>query len=112
MIALAMVGQAQSTRQGRIERIVVALIAAVGLRLAGMACNNIVVMNAAAVPVLYALPLTAIAGSALILRRSSRPGRRGGPSLRDRMADAFAPLAARMLPLRGLAPVGRAGRGG
>ena len=64
MIALALVGQAQSTRQSRIERIVLALFAAVGLRLAGMACSNIVVMKAAAVPVLYALPLVGIAGSA------------------------------------------------
>ncbi len=110
MIALALVGQAQSTRQSRIERIVVALFAAVGLRLAGMACSNIVVLNAAAVPVLYALPLAGIAGSALLIARNTQP-RRGASSLRDRLAQAFAPLTARFRPDGGLAPSGRARRG-
>jgi lipopolysaccharide export system permease protein len=110
MIALALVGQAQSTRQSRIERIVVALFAAVGLRLAGMACSNIVVLNAAAVPVLYALPLVGIAGSALLIARNTQP-RRGASSLRDRLAQAFAPLTARFRPDGGLAPSGRARRG-
>jgi lipopolysaccharide export system permease protein len=96
-IALALVGQAQSTRQSRIERIVVALVAAIGLRLSGMACSNVVVMKAAAVPVLYALPLAAVAGSALLLARNGR-ARRGGPSVRDRLADAFEPLKAKLTP--------------
>jgi len=38
--------------------------------------------------------------------------RRGGRSLRDRLAQAFAPLTARFRPDRGLALSGRAGRGG
>jgi lipopolysaccharide export system permease protein len=111
MIALALVGQAHSTRQSRIERIVVAVVAAAGLRLAGMACNNLVMMKTGAVPILYALPLAGIAVSAMLIARNSRP-RRGGPLLRDRLADLFSPLAARMLPVRQAAVAGRAGRGG
>jgi lipopolysaccharide export system permease protein len=60
LIALAAVGQAHSTRQSRVRQIAIAFVAAAALRLAGLALNNIVVLNAAAAPLLYGLPLVAI----------------------------------------------------
>jgi lipopolysaccharide export system permease protein len=93
MIALASVGQAQSTRQNRVERLVFGFVAAAGLRLAGMAVNNIVALKAGMVPVLYALPLGGIALAAIAIVVGARQ-RRGGPTLRDRVADAMAPALA------------------
>ena len=92
MIALAAVGQAQSTRQNRVERVVIAFIAAVAARIAGLALNFVVVLNAAATPLLYALPLSAIVLSAVFIRRGARP--RGSFGLTDRIMDAFAPVQA------------------
>jgi lipopolysaccharide export system permease protein len=60
MIALAAVGQAHSTRQSSVRQITSAFVLAAGLRLGGLALNNVVVLNASAVPLLYALPLAAI----------------------------------------------------
>ncbi len=91
LIGLAAVGQAQSTRQNRVERMVVGVAAAAGLRMAGLAVNNLVVINAAMVPILYAVPLGACAITLLIIAKGARM-RRGGPTLRDRLSDLFAPL--------------------
>jgi lipopolysaccharide export system permease protein len=73
LIALATVGRAQSTRQTRGERIVFGIIAAVGARLVGFAVNNAISINAAFVPVLYAIPLSAMALSIFFMRRNVRP---------------------------------------
>ncbi len=61
MIALAAVGQAQSTRQNRGQALAVAFAGALACRLSGLAINNVVVLNAAAVPLMYAIPLAATA---------------------------------------------------
>ena len=60
LIALAAVGQAHSTRQSSMRPIATAFVLAAGLRLGGLALNNIVILNASAVPLLYGLPLVAI----------------------------------------------------
>jgi len=60
LIALAAVGQAHSTRQSSMRPIATAFVLAAALRLGGLALNNIVVLNASAVPLLYGLPLVAI----------------------------------------------------
>jgi lipopolysaccharide export system permease protein len=60
LIALAAVGQPHSTRQSRVRQIAIAFVAAAALRLCGLALNNVVVLNPAAVPLLYGLPLVAI----------------------------------------------------
>ena len=60
LIALAAVGQAHSTRQSSVRQIATAFVIAAALRLGGLALNNVVVLHAAAVPLLYALPLGAI----------------------------------------------------
>ena len=60
LIALAAVGQAHSTRQSRVRQITIAFVVAATLRLGGLALNNVVTLNAGAVPLLYGLPLLAI----------------------------------------------------
>ncbi len=60
LIALAAVGQAHSTRQSSVRQIATAFVLAAALRLGGLALNNVVVLNAAAVPLLYVLPLGAM----------------------------------------------------
>lgn len=97
MIALAAVGQAQSTRQNRIERVVLAFVGAVAVRIAGLALNFVVVLNAAAVPLLYALPLLTILIAAISIRRGARPRRSLGVS--DGIVDRLAPLAGSMTRL-------------
>jgi len=72
MIALAAVGQAHSTRQSSMRQITSAFVLAAGLRLGGLALNNVVILNAAAVPLLYALPLVAILLPALSIERGRR----------------------------------------
>jgi lipopolysaccharide export system permease protein len=45
---------------------------AAGLRLAGLALNNVVVTNEAATPLLYALPLAGVLGSLIVMERARR----------------------------------------
>jgi len=66
LIALAWVGQAQSTRQNRMHYVVAAFVIAVSARVAGLGLNNIVSIETAMAPLLYVLPIGA-AGVALWL---------------------------------------------
>ncbi|MFA5900084.1 MAG: LptF/LptG family permease, partial [Hyphomicrobium sp.] len=45
LIALAAVGQAHTTRQNRVQQVALAFLIAAGLRLGGLALNNMVVLN-------------------------------------------------------------------
>lgn len=106
MLALAFVGQAQSNRQNRMEPVVFAFVAAAAVRLGGLAANNLVVLKAAWVPLLYAIPLVTIALTVLMIRRNARP--RPGPSAWDRISLALEDVTAK-LPrprLRRLTPAG------
>jgi lipopolysaccharide export system permease protein len=91
LIALAAVGQAHSTRQNRVQQVAIAFVVAAALRLGGLAMNNIVVTDAAATPLLYALPLSAMLASLMLMERGRRrlstsrfPG-----ILLDPIVDAF-----------------------
>lgn len=95
LIALTAVGQAQSTRQNRNQIVAVAFVLAAGLRLGGLALNNVVALNAAMVPVLYAIPLGAIFFSVLRMERSRRSMRRAGPVAR--MFEAILALPGRLI---------------
>jgi lipopolysaccharide export system permease protein len=110
LIALAAVGQAHSTRQNRVQQVALAFVIAAVLRLGGLAMNNVVVTNAQATSLLYALPLTGMLLALLVIDR----GRRRLAT--SRLADViFEPinrlgsLLARLLPgrlrgARGAAP--------
>jgi lipopolysaccharide export system permease protein len=93
MIALVSAGQAQSTRQNRMQALAGGFLAAIFCRLAGLAVNNIVVLKPAAVPLLYAIPLvTAAAGAYLVYRG---PSKRTGPSLVEGFTDAVSSIGSR-----------------
>lgn len=93
LIALASVGQAQSTRQNRSERMVIGFVLATATRVAGLAVNNLVVLKAGMIPVLYALPLGAIAIAGVVMMHNARPHRTH--SLFEPLADALRPLLRR-----------------
>ncbi len=75
LLALAFAGHAESTRQSRMQSVVVAFVLAVGIRLGGLAVNNLVVLKPAAVPLLYALPLSGILLALLMIKARVRSGR-------------------------------------
>lgn len=99
MVALAAVGQAQSTRQNRMERVVFAFVAALAARITGLALNFVVVLNAAAVPLLYLLPLGAILLSLLSIVRGGR--QRAGVSRLDRISEGLGAMTQRLAGLVG-----------
>lgn len=94
MIALATVGQAQSTRQNRVAAVLAGLFIAAGVRLAGLALNNIVVTTPAAVPLLYAVPLGAMLAAVFVMRRAAVP--RPGPAYTERLIDTVTGAATAM----------------
>ena len=104
LIALAFVGQAQSTRQNRLEAIIIGFLGAAGLRLGGLAFNNLVVLRSSAVPFLYLLPLASCLISLAIIARNARPRR--GPTVRERLRRLGYAIQDRMPA----APVSRHGR--
>ena len=78
MIALAAVGQAKSTRQNRSQLLVYGFVTGVACRVTGLAVSNLVVLNAAFVPALYALPCGAALISLAMMSRTSQPKQGGG----------------------------------
>jgi lipopolysaccharide export system permease protein len=106
LIALAAVGQAHSTRQSRIQQVAVAFVLAAALRLGGLALNNIVALNAGAVPLLYGLPLAAMLASLWIMERGRR--RLSSGTMGRFFADSFSELGAGLRRLASL-PAGAGG---
>ncbi len=94
LIALAAVGQAQSTRENRSERLVMGFIMAVGVRVAGFAANTLVVKSASMTFLLYLLPLGAIVGALISLYRGARPHKRF--SISEAISDRLGPLLSRL----------------
>lgn len=82
LIVVAFLGQARTNRQGRMQTLIAAFVTATGLRLAGLAVNNLITLKASAVGLAYALPLGAIVLAALAAywrmapRRQSFAGRK------------------------------------
>lgn len=94
LMATAMIGQAQSTRQNRNLRMGICFAAGVGLRLTGLAVNNLVTINAALFPLLYIIPFAGIVASLVLIVRGARPGR--APKMIDRLADAVSAMLGRL----------------
>jgi lipopolysaccharide export system permease protein len=107
LIALAAVGQARSTRQSRIQQVTIAFVIAAALRMGGLAMNNIVVLNADAVPLLYGLPLAGILGSLWVIERahSKLPSGR----LARLIAGTFDGLGAGLRQIASALPIGARG---
>ena len=75
MLAVAFIGHAQTTRQNRVQAIVLAFVIAALCRLVGLAGNNIVALRESAVWIVYALPLGAVL-FAMILAKTGMQRRR------------------------------------
>jgi lipopolysaccharide export system permease protein len=101
LIALAAVGQVHSIRQSRIQQVALAFVIAAILRLGGLALNNVVVLDASAVPLLYGLPLGTILAALWVIERARHRLRRG----------IFERLLGALGSLRRLAPLPLAARG-
>lgn len=95
MIALAAAGRPASTRQNRLQQIVAGFAAATGCRLAGMAANNLVALDASATLLLYGIPLLASAAALAVLRRSPRGGSTLIGRIWDRLAGILPPWPSR-----------------
>jgi lipopolysaccharide export system permease protein len=71
LIVVAYVGQAQSTRQNRVQATASGFFVAATFRIAGMAANNLVALNEQMVPLLYAIPLFGIGYGLLLILRTA-----------------------------------------
>jgi lipopolysaccharide export system permease protein len=73
LIVVAFVGQAQSTRQNRVQATASGFFVATSFRIAGMAANNLVVLNEQMVPLLYVIPLSGIGFGLFMLLQNKPP---------------------------------------
>jgi len=72
-VAIALMGQARTTRESRWGQILAAFGIAIGLRVAGITAGNLVTQNASAVVLVYALPVTAILIAAWVAQVKMSP---------------------------------------
>ena len=79
-LAVAILGHARTTRESRWAQILLAAGIAVGLRVSGLTASNLVTLNAAAVPLVYAIPIGAILVAAVAAHV------RMSPELRSRLS--------------------------
>lgn len=97
LIIIAFVGQARSTRSSRMESLVVAFLLAAGVRLAGLALNNLAAASAVFVPALYLLPIGAMVFAYLVIKGGDR--QRSGLATVDKIVEGVSnvmrPLLAR-----------------
>lgn len=93
MIALAAVGNAQSTRQNRARNLVAGFAAAAGIRLAGLGLDNVISVKPDLTPLVYVLPVGAILCALIVILRSGRR-QRAGPDMFEKFSDAVAGLMA------------------
>jgi len=110
LIALASVGQAQSTRANRTQAMMTGFVYAVVLRLAGLAANNLVTLNAWAVPLLYLIPLGGITLAIAVMYRNSwpRPGLSWQQKAWFAVEDSWSAILARLPRLKRPAPAAAA----
>ncbi len=83
MVALAALNEPRTTRQGRTGAVLVAVAAILLVRVAGFGVSNVVVKNAALLPLGYAIPLVSTAAAAwwMFRPRDRRLGKARRPSL-------------------------------
>ena len=97
LLAVAFVGQAQSTRKNRTQMIAMAFLVAALFRGGGLALNNMVSLNTSLAPLMYLLPTLGIALALWMIVRNEHP--RPGLSVGDRMNLALGDLLAWMRSL-------------
>jgi lipopolysaccharide export system permease protein len=79
LIAVAMLGQARTTRQGRGQALILAFVLATAARVAGLTVNNMISVNPSAIPLVYAIPLGAALMAAMHAGAGMRPRRTNTP---------------------------------
>jgi len=79
LIAIAMLGQARTTRQGRGQALILAFVLATAARVAGLTVNNMISLNPGAIPLVYAIPIGAAILAALHAGIGMRPRRTNTP---------------------------------
>jgi len=101
LLAVALIGHARTTRQNRIQAIVIAFILAMTARLCGFAGTNVVTLKASAVWIVYAIPLLTALGAVVLMasRMSLRPASRLSLQLAAFNAE-LGQRAIRLLPRR------------
>lgn len=114
LVAVAIVGQAKTTRQNRIQSIVTAFGIAAACRLAGLAATNIVSLRASALWLLYGIPVIAVVLALIGAHLGMQPrraSRLGTPA--DWAADFYERAATVLTRRRRPQPAGagRTGRG-
>ena len=87
LLAVAFVGQAQSTRQNRTQMIAMAFVVAALFRGGGLALNNMVSLNTSLAPLMYLLPALGIALALWMIVRNEHP--RPGLSVGDRIESSI-----------------------
>jgi lipopolysaccharide export system permease protein len=107
LIAVAFIGHARTTRQNRIQSIVVAFLVAAGIRLGGFAGTNVVALQASAIWIVYAIPAGASLGAIAMMasRRRLRPPSRAA-LLAGTVSGALSGLRDRLTSLRASPPAG------
>jgi len=80
-LAVAVLGHARTTREGRWAQILLAAGIAVGLRISGLTASNLVTLSAAATPLVYLIPIGAIIVAALVAHVRMSPELRSKLSL-------------------------------
>lgn len=103
LVAVAFVGQSQTTRQNRVQAIVSAFMLAAGSRLAGLAGINLVTIRPSNIWIPYAIPIGIIIIGLMIAQSGMRPRRQSKVALMlsaigDRVFAAFGPLFRRRPP--------------
>ena len=91
LLAVAFVGQAQTTRQNRVQAIVAAFLLSAGCRLGGLAGTNLVALRPSAVWIVYAIPIGAMLVGLIMAQSGMRPRRRNRTLQRlgDRIGGLF-----------------------
>lgn len=100
MIVLAFVGQAQTTRQNRVQAVILAFLTATGCRLLGLAATNLTTLNAWAVPLVYVVPIFATLFATGVAYARMSPQR--WHPLVGRLRRALEPIERMLAPLRNL----------
>lgn len=79
LIAVAMLGQARTTRQGRGQALVLAFVLATAARVSGLTVNNLISVSPSAIPFVYAIPIGAALLAAAHAHAGMRPRRPNTP---------------------------------
>ena len=75
MVAVAFVGQSQTTRQNRMQAIVTAFLLSAGCRLGGLAGTNVVALRPSAIWMVYAIPVGVLFAGVILAQNGMRPRR-------------------------------------